>query len=140
MAELTDATRRRTAARGWVTRASNKLTQLCDQEDCDLVELNDAIDQFDIRLGVLDEAQTAVEWSLPGEQLDADIEEAAGIRDGARAARIRAVRTVTSKTPAVADVHAAASVATSVVSVDAKLPKLEMPAFSGDVTNWTAFW
>ena len=140
MAELTDATRRRTAARGWVTRASNKLTQLCDQEDCDLVELNDAIDQFDIRLGVLDEAQTAVEWSLPGEQLDADIEEAAGIRDGARAARIRAVRAVTSKTPAVADVHAAASVATSVVSVDAKLPKLEMPAFSGDVTNWTAFW
>ena len=53
--------------------------------------------QFDIRLGALDEAQTAVEWSLPGEQLDADIEEAAGIRDGARAARIRAVRTVTSK-------------------------------------------
>ena len=31
-------------------------------------------------------------------------------------------------------------VATSVVSVDAKLSKLEMPAFSGDVAKWTAFW
>ena len=51
--------------------------------------------QFDIRLEALGEAQTAVEWSLPGEQLDADIEEAAGICDRARAARIRAVRAVT---------------------------------------------
>ena len=135
----------RSAARGWVTRASKRLMEVCSLEEVDIVELNDAIDEFDKRLVGLDDAQTAVEIELPMERLDRDIDEAAEFRERARAPRLRAAKLVASQTQTGTSAREGARDDSSVASsgsgsTEAKLPKLELPSFGGEVTQWTSFW
>ena len=52
------------AARGWVSRVSSKLDNLCQDANVNLIELSDAIAEFDIRINRLDDTQTAVELEI----------------------------------------------------------------------------
>ena len=56
--------RTRIAARGWVSRVSSKLDNLCQYQNVNLIELSDAIAEFDIRINRLDDTQTAVEMEI----------------------------------------------------------------------------
>ena len=54
--------RRYTASKGWVTRAVKTLTELLGKpESPDIVELHDAVDEFDKRLANFDAAGADVE-------------------------------------------------------------------------------
>ena len=55
---MSQAEKSRTAARGWVTRASKSLETLCSKpvESIDRILLTDGIDEFDKRLENLDAA------------------------------------------------------------------------------------
>ena len=70
---MSQAARSRAAARGWVTWANERLKKLCGQSDLDVVELRDAIDEFDQRLVSLDNTQSEVEIEWKEEDLMKDI-------------------------------------------------------------------
>ena len=136
---MSESVRSRMATRGWVTRASRKLDELCNIRDIDNLELRDAIEELDKRLETLDNAQSVVELELTVEQLEEDIIVASEFRDKARVPRMRATKMMAACLPARAPSEQDSMSVVSAV-VEAKLPKLELPTFSGDVTEWTSFW
>ena len=108
---------------------------MCNVRDIDHLELRDDIEELDKRLETLDNAQSVVELELTAEQLEEDVIVASEFRDKARVPRMRATKMMTARLPARAPSE---QDSLSVVSaaVEAKLPKLELPTFSGDVTEW----
>ena len=130
----------RIAARGWATRASNRLETLCRQETIDDVELKDAIEEFDKRLEALDAAQVSVERETETDKMEEEVNAAADFRERVRAPRVKAMKILVSEsrenTPVVSNSHSNHNNR----KTDAKLPKLELPSFSGDVLEWTSFW
>ena len=94
---MSQAEKSRTAARGWVTRASKSLETLCSKpvESIDRILLTDGIDEFDKRLENLDAAQNAVELELELTAIDQEIENAADFREKARIPRIKAAKILT---------------------------------------------
>ena len=120
-------TRARAAARGWVTRARKKLEAELAVVPVDSEALADAATEFDLRLGKLDTIQSEYEMLLEDDELEADIKEAADFRDNARMLRIQAAKILQS-----------AGMSKSQKCV--KLPKFELPKFSGNVLEWQSFW
>ncbi len=133
--ELKAAIKARVAAKGWMTRTARRLASLCDDKNVDPVELTDVVDEFDERLGNLDEAQSNVELELTEDDLEADIETAAQFREDSRRCRVKAARIL-------ADLAKTNDCGSQVsrASVDVKLPKLELPSFACDVMEWQSFW
>ena len=124
----------RSAARGWMTRASRRLESILNTDPVDIVELQDAVEEFDKRLANLDEVQTDVELQIPEEQLDDDVERASDFREEIRRNRIRATKKLADDS--VNDIDSVKSNNASNV----KLPRLELPKFSGVLTEWQTFW
>ena len=155
MADLARNLKRRTAAKGWLTRAVNALqTLIADPDGTDEFTLSDAVQEFDKRLSTLDDVQSKIECDLPNEELDADIEAAANFRAYVRECRMAAGKLLRdmsaannmNKPPQSADSDAS-SVCGSISNsshdsrkVEARLPKLELPKFSGNVKEWPSFW
>ena len=133
------AVRSRTAARGWVTRAGNAIRDLFNQP-VDYFALQTACDEFDMRLNALDNAQSMVELEIAEDLLDGDIEAAANFRNTSREPRLMAARFLHNQQLQDGSVDGGASVRDSVAAVSAKLPKIQLPHFSGDVKQWTSFW
>ena len=135
---MSEAVRARTAARGWTTRASNKLDSVCKLAELDKETLIDAIEEFDKRIQTLDDAQNNVEIELDEAELLEDISKAADFREKVRKPRIIATKllsTLMPKSDGDSDTGTRAS-----GSVGAKLPKLKLPSFSGDPLQWQTFW
>ena len=89
---------------------------------------------------MLDNAQSIVELELPDEKLEADVEAAAEFREKSRVPRIAATKIIASEQSESLGATARADSASSVGSQDARLPKLQLPTFSGDIKLWTGFW
>ena len=139
---LKKAIKHRTALRGWVTRHSDTLKALIEQKPpCSLVELSDSMEQFDSYMSKLDEAQSDVEVLIADEfQLNEDVQNAADFRDNARKPRIRATALYQTLNSATNGRAPSTSSAPSVTSPEAKLPKITLPKFGGEVLQWESFW
>ena len=139
---MSDAARKtRVAARGWATRASTKLSVITSTKTVTSIELNFEIEQYDKRLNALDDAQSAVEREIDVEYLEADIDEAAVFRDRVLEARVQAAtRLATIANQTLTEAPSEASGTGNTSTTEARLPKLELPVFCGDVTLWTSFW
>ena len=136
---MSAAVRSRTAARGWVTRAGNAIRDLFNQP-VDYFALQTACDEFDMRLNALDNAQSMVELEIAEDLLDGDIEAAANFRNTSQKPRSMAARLLHNQQLQDGSVDGGASIRDSVAAVSAKLPKIQLPHFSGDVKQWTSFW
>ena len=123
--------RSRTAARGWLKRATVRLDKAISEPDT--VELEVLLAEFDNRLSNLDSIQAKIELVIPDEELEDDLSKAAEAREEAFECRIRAVKALQAKTQC-----ETGSLGSGSQSV--KLPKLELPKFSGDVLEWSTFW
>ena len=147
MTDLARNLKRRTAAKGWLTRAVISLQILiADPDGTDEFTLSDAVQEFDKRLSTLDYVQSEIECDLPNEELDADIEAAANFRDSVRVCRMAAGillrdMSAANKPPQSADGDAS-SVCGSVSNsshdskkVEARLPKLELQNFLAMLKN-----
>lgn len=87
------AVRKRTAAKGWLTRSSTALSKLLQRPDVTRWELEDAVSDFDQRLATFDDAQAAMELELDEPtELKADIEAADIYRRGVRVPRRQATQ------------------------------------------------
>ena len=108
--------------------------------------MTDGIDDFDKHLENLDAAQNAVKLELELNATDQEIENAADFREQSRIPRIKAAKISTQldaeSNKAVAGDQDGRSDIGSKSSLEqmAKLPKLELPKFSGDVIEWQSFW
>ncbi|KAK3878755.1 hypothetical protein Pcinc_016567 [Petrolisthes cinctipes] len=138
--------RRRAANRGWVTRTSNALADLVAKPDVTTLELEDAIEEFDRRLAALDDTQSAVEMGIvEPDKLEKDIEDADRFRRQVRCHRVQASQKLAdllTKTgpPAVPAAHSDNGATDSVMSNIIRLPRIELPKFSGNVLEWLSFW
>ena len=92
LSNMSDAWRKRVAARCWVTLEGRRLSLLfgADHVGLTVIELNYCIEQFDTRLNAVDEAQSAVERELDVALLEANIIEATKFRNRVHKARVRA--------------------------------------------------
>ena len=100
--------------------------------------MEDALSTFDDRLAAVDSAQNGVELLLPEDELDADLDVAGPIRETAWAVRKNAAREIAIIKASVRTDNKN-SVTPSNMKM-ARLPKLELPTFSGIITEWQSFW
>ena len=142
---MTEQQKRWVAARGRVTRTTVSLTKLLADPDVDKIALKDAIDVYDKRMDALDTAQSEFELTVDEDKLEQEINSAADFRERSRVTRIEAVKRLDSMTAISQNTTSAGAQSghesrpTGATS-DAKLPKLELPTFSGKVTEWPSFW
>ena len=61
---MDEATRKRIAAKSWLSRVANKLRQTLESESSTQTELIEQIEEFEKRLLHLDEVQTLVEAKI----------------------------------------------------------------------------
>lgn len=141
MAELERLKRRRVAAKSWASRAANSLADLLDQKE-EVAGVNfglvvaEAVQECQGRLAAYDEAQSQVEVELDADTLEADLAASWDFRGRIRRVLLRAEGVRQQQQQQNGDHHSASSVGNQSV----KLPKLELPTFSGDVLEWAAFW
>lgn len=120
----------RVAARGWVTRASQAIDELLRAKPLDIQALQYSVDEFDKRLEKLDDIQSEVELELEDEDIESDIDAANAFRTKACVTRVAALKKLS------VGIEPEPSSYTS----QAKLPKLQLPDFDGDVLKWGPFW
>ena len=123
---LSQALKTRSAAKGWVTRYVNELTRLLKEPKVDVAAVKAAIKDVDGRMERLASAQEAVEQLLPPEKVEEDVDDAFTF--------LSKVTSVKGKAEHVLET------ASSSMNVSAKLPTLELSKFSGEPTEWPAFW
>ena len=128
--------KRRAAGKGWLTRSIKELQELLDDNSTSQELLEAAVSDFDKRLSSLDEQQAQFELELEDlSELEADIEETDKFRRSARKICAEAAKRL--KT----DSDESDNVSTSSKdNTEVKLPRLELPKFSGELTDWQSFW
>ena len=120
------------AAEGWLTRATKRIDSLLTKDPpATCSELEEALEEFDKRLSKLEEVQTEIELEIDPDQLDAYLDQADAARLKARATR----RACTVKIKALSAADKDSLESSSTVAVNAKLPKLELPKFNGEITQ-----
>ena len=135
--------RKRAAGRGWATRSSNALAALVAKPEVTIMELEDGIEDFDKRLAALDDAQSAVELGIvEPDKLEDDIKAADQFRRQVRVPRVQAAQKLAEllqKTVPQGNANSDGGAAESVLS-NIRLPRIELPKFSGNVLEWLSFW
>ena len=91
---MTNLVKRRTAAKGWLTRHSMRIREVLEKGTFTLIELQYEIECFDDKLSKLNLIQEEVEDNLTDEELADDIEETAKFIDNCRIYRIKAAEKV----------------------------------------------
>ncbi|KAK3744252.1 hypothetical protein RRG08_020512 [Elysia crispata] len=141
---MEEANRKRITAKSWLTRATNKLRQLLDSGEFTQISLVAQIEEFEKRLGNLDEAQSLVEEHIEIEKLEDDIEAAAQFRAEKLvtllAAREKQVSTAELDNLSQEKTESSTSERVQPSGQVSRLPKLELPKFSGEYTEWQTFW
>ena len=138
------AVKSRAGTRMWVTRAIRNL-DVCIADEADEVTLKEAIAELDKRLEKLEVAQTAVEMETDVDKLEDEINSAADFVEKARESRLKAQKLLTQRSQISSQMtstrvnDSSSSLQDDTVKM-AKLPKLQLPKFSGDVKEWQSFW
>ena len=132
------AVRSRAAARAWVTRSGTELLSLCESTTTSRVEITVKLTSFKEKVSSLEQKQADVEYCIDLASMEDDIEEAAHYASKSVDFVLVKVQEKLNKLSTKAE--DSQSVCSTSSAVDAKLPKLELPSFSGEVQEWTPFW
>ncbi|XP_068229312.1 LOW QUALITY PROTEIN: uncharacterized protein [Palaemon carinicauda] len=130
----------RTTCRGWVTRASKALSDLLESSTTTISQFEYAIKEYNQRLAKLDEVQEALEIEVAEEELEQLLDEAHEFRTISVQPRIQAEDQIRKLAAAACPGSKAGSISGQSDITNVKLPKLELPKFSGEVTQWQSFW
>ena len=125
-----------------IVSPAKALTSLLGNPEVSKLELEDAVEDFDRRLQALDDAQAAVESGIcDADQMEADIEAADQFRRQVRRCRLQAVQALDkmARTDTGEGNHSEFGSSDSVLG-NVKLPRIELPKFSGDVLEWQSYW
>lgn len=127
--------RSRKAAKGWLSRVSEKMESLCaipvDKRKGEWkLEASVVLGEFDKRLAAFDDAQAAVEVVIDEEKLLDDIQKSGMYRDSVCMLRARLAAAQQDE----------AVTTSSRTGAEVNLPKLNLPTFDGNVERWLLFW
>lgn len=107
-------------------------------------ELSYAIGELDQRLSNLKEAQSKLELEVEEDELEREIEAEDFRYEKQMARRLCEERlhapTAASEASRVIPASSVSGQSHGSQSLQARLPKLELPKFSGDITQWQSFW
>ena len=135
MADLVTLSRKRTAAKGWLSRCMAKCQEALEQDvDQNQELLFEQKKELESRLSTFDDLQSEIEVLFASEdEMMEDIEKAAVFRDSVKAVLVKLGKALNRS-----DARSVAGSAGSVTGV--KLPKIDLPKFAGDVLKWQSFW
>lgn len=141
--ELKKAKKQRAAARGNVTKARNVLETLLSDLEADKLDIEEAIQELTKYIDSAEQTQSQVELLIEEGELEASQDEAWGLLEKPKATRKMAVRRLqkfydAEKKESVSDAQSQSSKSSAMKNV--RLPKLELPTFSGNVVEWKSFW
>ena len=141
MAELAKAKKLRVAAKGWVTRSVTQTSKLFDEsqlkQGVSSEELESVLDEFNARLSALHDAQTAVEVCLEEDEIERDIEVEAEFLERAQKFRGKLAKAIKDLLKS-EQAHSETSATHAQQNV--RLPKLDLPKYSGKPEDWLHFW
>ena len=139
MADLERLRRRKISAQGWLTRSVSKIEMAVTTKEIKLVALTDLLADFDKRLVDFDLAEAEYEQELDETDIATAIETAGEVRDKAVLSKLKAVKLLSELKKDSAEAgHELRSESSTPDKV--RLPKLQLPKFSGDVLKWPQFW
>ena len=129
--------KKRVAARGWLTRAIKRLDEVLHNEDSERIDIEEALGELNKRVDNLEEIQAAVEMFIAKEEeLEVDMGEAGEYFDKASQLKVRANK----KLSKLVDNDSMSVSSHSGSNQVAKLPKIQLPKFRGDITQFKEFW
>jgi hypothetical protein len=138
VADINTIRRTRSAAQGWVTRSIGNLKDILRGGE-DKFSVHEGLNDLDKRLTALEEVQTLYESAVKAEELTEAIDEIAPTFRGASKLKAEAMRYLATLDGAAnMDRDSVTSAGSS--SANVKLPKLELPHFEGDATEWPQWW
>ena len=137
------AIKARTVAKIWVTRQGNKLLQISEGQPVTKSEYFVELEDFHSRVAALQKAQSEVETFLTPEQFEEDLEAAdryhsQHVKKVLAATRQVMVGNGDGEDPEQDKFGSCNSHNSN--AAEAKLPKLSLPKFSGEVQDWLPFW
>lgn len=128
----------RAACQGWLSRVCVKMDRLLAKSPpATSSELVEVLEEFDKRLNKLEEVQSEIELEISPEALEEYLDKADAVRQQARQKRLLCADKL--KKLAEGDKDKSDSSSTT-APLHAKLPKLELPRFDGDLKQWQSFW
>ena len=137
------AKRKFTSAKGWLTQldnlCTNMLSQIDNGENVTLSEMEHLIKNFEDKLSCFDDREEEYEEFIDEEN---ELQEHIGLASEFKSSKVNSFLKLKdilrSKVVKTADIPNDCS-KESKDRIEAKLPKLELPKFSGDVTQWQSF-
>ena len=151
---VSQVVRARTSAKSWLTQAEKTLNELLSRPETEVstTQIEFAIEQYEKRLDTFDACQRRVEEAeLTEEQLMREIVQAADFRDERNRCLVMAkellIKLNRKDRETVGNAEAGDDGSTTPTRptprstrTEARLPKIEMPKFDGEVTQWQSFW
>ena len=143
MATLDESKRSRTTIKARLTLICKKVDSL--DISSSKQEIVTVIEQLENRLKIYDECQSAVESLMKEEEIEKEMENSEEFRDTKVAFLVKA-RDLLERKSAVdttnnSSINEGSESAFSTSRLhQAKLPRLQLPTFSGDYTQWQPFW
>ena len=143
--DLTTAKKNRKIARAHLTKHTTTLSAELDRDDITAVELRSILEEYTRKANRLEDAERNLEFYIDETEIEDHIEEEANFIAEKNKVKQRALVKIEELAPEadsdVLSVHSTiASQASDVQQLtEAKLPKLILPRFSGDVFEWTPF-
>ena len=135
--------KQRSTARGWLTRTCKVLEETMQKECVTEMELKGSITEFEGRLAKVDELQSQIEDEVEQSQIEEIVEEAFCYREKQKEVKIRAQICLQKlseiKESHISDLNTSQTSTSSHVG-RARLPKLELPKFSGNYLEFTSFF
>ena len=138
MEDLPTLKGRRRGVRSWITRLGEKLLALCGDKETDVKEINIALDRFREKVETLRNIQDDIEVFLSPECLETDIDEAAKFEDKSVNFVLVTVEKFKDAKRKLDDLESHSNGSQALVA--ARLPKIDLPSFSGDIEQWTGFF
>ncbi len=141
--ELDTCKRTRAGAAGWLTRAAKNCDtyKQLDLKAAPLAEYENLLMNFEKRLKSWEEAESNYEMLVDDGELDDTIQTSADFLEKMERARTDLISAWTTAHPVVPAAAAASAGDSHRTNTQAaKLPKLDLPKFSGDVMKFLLFW
>lgn len=137
---MEEAKRKRRAARGWVTRQVNKVNDVLSRSEVKIEDLEQELQELDIRRSNLETCQQNVEMFLDDEELEHDINEAGLFLDSVRSVDRTARRHVSMTLSGTHPVRENSPRQNNANDTFVHLPKIQIAKFRGQFEEWPEFW
>ena len=134
---LDEMNNRKQAAKTRLSLSAQKLLSLDEQSSKQEILLN--IDQFEQKLKIYDEVQDTIETLTKDADIASIVEQSESYREESLSSLVRAKNLLDAKNTLSFqhnDLSSAASASNPSKLAQAKLPRLQLPHFTGDYTQW----